>query len=128
MLRAAQSGFIAAVVAASAGCEPGWSIHGQVVHPAAASSLVAPLRGALVVLRCPGPSGTHNQAVRADEQGAFQLEGPGPGPSLSCSLTVVKNGYSPLAYTIDEICADEDESGRRCSAAALQAEMKPQQP
>jgi hypothetical protein len=128
-----RAGFIATLVVAGAvsGCEPGWSINGQVVQPAVSSSAAgAPLRGALVVLRCDGPSGAGEQVTRADEQGVFQLAGSGPGLRMDCALTVAKEGYGPpLVFSIDQICADEDESDEgRCSAAALQAELTPQQP
>jgi hypothetical protein len=126
-----RAGFVATLIAAAtvSGCEPGWSINGQVVQPAVSSAPGTPLRGALVVLRCYGPSGTGEQVTRADEQGVFQLAGTGPGPRLDCALTVAKDGYGPpLVFSIDQICADEDESEGRCSAAALQAELAPQQP
>lgn len=126
-----RAGFIASLVAiavASSGCEPGWSIHGQVVQPALSSGAGAPLRGALVVLRCDGPSGPLEQVAQADEQGTFQLEGPGVGPRLDCVLEVTLAGYEPRVFSVDQICADVDESGEFCSAGALQAELAPQQP
>jgi hypothetical protein len=114
--------------AALSGCAPGWSINGQVVQSAVSSAASTPLRGALVVLRCDNPAGPREQVARADEQGVFRLEGAGFGPQLDCALTVAMEGYGALVYSVDQICADEDDSSGRCSAAAVQAELAPQQP
>jgi hypothetical protein len=127
MVPARSIAVLVAAAAAFSGCASGWSINGQVVQSAPSSAGSTPLRGALVVLRCNGPAGPSEQVARADEQGVFQLQGAGPGPQLDCALTVAMDGYGALVYSVDQICADEDDSSGRCSAAAVQAELAPQQ-
>ena len=117
-----RSEFAAVLLAAvAAGCEPAWSIRGQVVQQAASAAGRAPLAGAEVTLRCDG--GRIEQTAVADEQGGFQLDGPGQGPRFDCELAVAMNGFAPRSYSIDQICADADDSSLRCAGAALQAEL-----
>ncbi|GAC1336198.1 MAG: hypothetical protein NVS2B9_01400 [Myxococcales bacterium] len=124
MVRAA---FLAGLIAAAAsGCTSGWSIHGQVVQGAIASAPGAPIGGAAVTLRCADSSVSPDLVVVSDEQGGFQLVGSGLGPRLDCALSVAKDGYQEGRFTVDEVCADEDDSGDFCAAGALQAELAPQ--
>jgi hypothetical protein len=126
-----RGGLLAAVIvtAAAASCEPSWTVHGLVVQPGSSPAQRAALSGATVTLRCDGPGGARaepiEQSVETDEQGTFQLDGPGQGPRLDCEVLVAMNGFAPHAYKVDELCADADEGGERCATAALQAELAP---
>lgn len=121
MVRAALAVVLLAV---TAGCEPSWTVRGQVVRQALSATGRSPLAGAQVTLTCDG--GRIEQTAVADERGGFQLDGPGQGPRFDCELAVAMNGFAPRSYTIDQICADADETSLRCSGAALQAELVPE--
>jgi hypothetical protein len=119
---------LAALLLATAfACQPSWSLHGQaVLQRAAAGSdelLQEPAAFAHVTLRCPDErSGL--LAVRADAEGTFTFSGTGLGPSVSCEVVVEAPGHEPAIARVDEGCTDTDDSGARCVAGALLAELK----
>ena len=128
----------AALVTATLGCEPSWSVRGQVASRAArvaGSATTAaddltdsdsePIAQAKVTLRCPGAKGklVERTAV-TDGFGWFEFSGNGPGPALTCSVVAQAAGHAPAVLPLDEACADDGEGEGRCLSATPLARLE----
>ena len=98
-----------------AGCEPGWRVQGH-VHDADAGAV----RGAGVALRCPGQQ---DVASTTDREGAFQLVGRGPAPSLACSVVVASPAHALVRVPLARVCGDADGAQGSCLVASVDAEV-----
>ena len=125
----------AALLAAATGCEPSWSIRGQVASrvsidesPGDDGASAAPLQQARVTLRCPGARGAKvERTALTDRLGWFEFSGNGPGPALDCELVAEAPGYAANVTTLDEACADDGDGDGRCLSATLLARLEKQQ-
>jgi hypothetical protein len=97
-------------------CEPGWRVQGR-VHDADTGAV----RGAGVALRCPGQQ---DFAATTDREGAFQLLGRGPAPSLSCSVVVASPAHALVLVPLATVCGDADGAQASCAVASVDAELR----
>lgn len=107
---------VAALGLLAAACEPRWRVQGH-VHDADKGAV----RGAGVALHCPGQQ---DFASTTDREGAFQLLGRGPAPSLACSVVVASPAHAPVRVPLSAVCGDADGAHEGCLVASLDAELR----
>ncbi|HKC61210.1 MAG TPA: hypothetical protein VKB92_14080 [Myxococcales bacterium] len=101
---------------AAAGCEPAWSVQGQVRADGADRRAV---RGATAALRCPGQQ---DVSASTDHDGLFELGGNGPGPALECSIVIAAPAFAPSSISLAQACEDtREEPPGRCEVAMVDA-------
>jgi len=105
-----------ACAAATAACDPAWSVQGHVAGPGGVA-----VRGATAVLRCAGQA---DRTARTDLDGVFEIGGTGAGPSLQCTVKVTAPGFVPASLRLDDGCDDEPEGSDSCVVAVLAARLE----
>jgi hypothetical protein len=101
----------------AAACEPAWRVQGHVRDASAGA-----VRGAGVALRCPG---LQDLAATTDHEGAFELLGRGPGPSLACTVVVASPAYAPVQVPLARVCGDSTGGSQgSCAVAMVDAELR----
>ena len=115
-----------AALLAAAGCEPSWSVRGQVAtqsvtaEPGEGDASATPIPQARVTLRCPGARGhAIERTALTDRLGWFEFSGNGAGPVLACEVVAQAPGHAESVTTLDEACADDGEGDGRCLSATL---------
>jgi hypothetical protein len=89
---------IALVVAAILACgDPAWSLHGTVVDGAG-----APIPGATVNVRCPGPKPLYD-TDKTDPKGEVNMGGIPDAPA-GCSVEVVAAGHATHTFPMTAFC------------------------
>ena len=123
----------AALLAAASGCEPSWSIRGQVASQAVTArsagddASATPIAQATVTLRCPGAKGSSvERTAVTDRLGWFEFSGNGPGPVLACDVVAQAPGHAESVTPLDEACADDGDGDGRCLSATMLSRLEKQ--